>query len=93
MRQQRQFRKPEKNDFLARVLDKDTELYRHQVLAEVQRLEREISRLWKIIDDERRLQEQLKAEHANEIADLLEAMEYYRKTNKWLWKLKNPAGT
>ena len=84
----RQLKKPEQSKFLAKLLDANSDLTRSEVLAEVQRLEREISRVWKLVDEERRLSAELVQAHKKSQMELVDMIGYYRKTNEWLWKLK-----
>ena len=88
MSQPRPLRKYEQSEFLRKLLDPKSEILRSEVLSEVQRLEREISRVWKLVDQERTLAAEFAKQSKKNHQDLLKMIDYYKNTNEWLWKLK-----
>ena len=88
MRQQRSLKKQEPSKFLARLLDPESDVTRPEVLAEVQRLERELTRAWRLVDEERKLAAEFAKQSRKNQLDMLEILDYYKNTNEWLWKLK-----
>ena len=88
MRQQRSLRKQEQNKILARLADPESDVTVPEVLKEIERLERELARAWRLVDEERKLAAEFAKQSRKNQLDMLEILDYYKNTNEWLWKLK-----
>ena len=88
MTHQRQLKKHEQSKFLTKLLDTESDVNRSEVLAEVQRLEQELTRAWRLVGEERKLAAEFAKQSRKNQLDMLDILEYYKNTNEWLWKMK-----